>query len=235
MKIFITGISSGIGYGLAREYLINGHSVYGISRRDHAKLKKFEHFNFLSQDITQFGEIRQNLRKFLENLRKLDLVVLNAGTLPPINDLKDTSLQTLKDIMNVNVWANKVIIDSLFTLMEDISQVVAISSGAAVSGARGWNGYALSKATLNMLIKLYAKEFPNTHFSAIAPGIIDTSMQEYISGLPEDERFSVVQRLKSMRGTPDMPGPATAAPRLIKAFKKILQIESGKFVDIREL
>ena len=33
MKIFISGVSSGLGYGLAKVYLAMGHAVYGCSRR----------------------------------------------------------------------------------------------------------------------------------------------------------------------------------------------------------
>ena len=33
MKIFISGVSSGLGYGLAKVYLAMGHEVYGCSRR----------------------------------------------------------------------------------------------------------------------------------------------------------------------------------------------------------
>ncbi|MFW6370887.1 MAG: alcohol dehydrogenase, partial [Bacteroidota bacterium] len=99
----------------------------------------------------------------------------------------------------------------------------------------GWNAYSLSKATLNMLINLYAKEYTDTHFCALAPGIIDTEMQDYIYSLPDDNKFPVVQKLKSLKGTDDMPPPAKAAPSLIKAFETVKKYESGSFLDVREL
>jgi len=34
MKIFISGVSSGLGYGLAKVYLAMGEEVYGCSRRE---------------------------------------------------------------------------------------------------------------------------------------------------------------------------------------------------------
>ena len=43
--------------------------------------------------------------------------------------------------MDVNVWTNKVLIDVLFEQLDSIDQIVAISSGATGSGARGWNAY----------------------------------------------------------------------------------------------
>ena len=50
-----------------------------------------------------------------------------------------------------------------------------------------------------MLIELYAKEHAETHFISLAPGIIDTGMQDYIYTIEEEEKFPVVQKLKSLK------------------------------------
>jgi len=112
---------------------------------------------FLVRDVRRFRETETNLISFLNNLKIIDLVILNAGMPREIKDLKDTSLEEIHLVMEVNVWANKIIIDTLLSTHKEIGQLVAVSSGASVSGARGWNAYSLSKATLNMLIRLYAK------------------------------------------------------------------------------
>ena len=223
MNIFITGTSSGIGFGLARKYLQRGAHVYGLSRTINTK------------DLINTDEVQINLRVFLNPLEMLDLVVLNAGMLPVINDMKDTDLDDIRTVMKINVWANKVILDTLYETISDIQQVVAISSGASISGARGWNVYAISKAALNMLIRLYSREKPDTHYTALAPGIVNTNMQEYISKLPEDHRFPVVQKLKEMRAQNEMRDPSDAAENLIRGIMHVLQFESGSYVDIRDM
>jgi benzil reductase ((S)-benzoin forming) len=235
MKILITGTSSGLGFGLAKYYLNEGHTVYGISRRSNEDLKQFENFSFLPQDISNFVGLEKNVAIFLKNAGKLDLVILNAGKLNEIKDMKDTSLEEIEEVMNVNVWANKLIIDALFTHIEDIKQVVAISSGASVSGSRGWNAYSLSKATLNMLIKLYANERSGTHFCALAPGLIDTDMQEYVSGLPEKTDFPTITRLKEVRESGKMPTIKEAANLNAHAIEKARDHQSGSFLDIRNM
>jgi NAD(P)-dependent dehydrogenase (short-subunit alcohol dehydrogenase family) len=235
MNVFITGTSSGLGFGLAKYYLRAGHQVYGISRKMNETLNSYSGFHFLVQDITRFSELETNLFSFLKDVQVLDLVILNAGILNEIKDLKDTSLHEIKKVMDVNVWANKILIETLFHQVAEIKQVVAVSSGAAVSGARGWNAYSLSKATLNMLINLYAKEFTGTHFCALAPGLVDTGMQEYIFSLEDDEKFPVVQRLKEAKGTEKMPKPDEAARVFAKAVKSAKNHESGTFLDVRKL
>jgi benzil reductase ((S)-benzoin forming) len=235
MNILITGTSSGVGYGLAHYYLEKGQVVYGISRSHNEALEEFSNFHFLSQDLVKYDEIAGSLDGFLGGVQHLDLVILNAGVVSKINDMNDTSLEEIRRVMDINVWSNKVLIDALFDTVPEIVQAVAISSGAAVSGSRGWNAYSLSKATLNMLIELYANERTGTHFSSLAPGIIDTGMQDYIYTIEEEEKFPVVQKLKSMKGTDKMPTPEKATPGIADAISRLKEFTSGSFQDVRDI
>ena len=234
-SILITGVSSGLGLGLAQFYLQQGSHVYAINRNCPDVLKAYDNFHFTACDLTDEGAVVSSLEKLLSTVKQLDLVVLNAGILNELKDLRDTPLEEIKQVMEINTWANKTIIDSLDRLATQIKQIVAISSGASISGNRGWNAYGLSKAALNMLIKLYAEELPHIHFSAVAPGLIDTVMQDYICGLKEGGKFQVVDRLKSCRGTELMPTPDQLAPKLDQGFQKVLQLPSGEYTDIRHL
>ncbi len=235
MKILITGTSSGLGFGLAKYYLQHNHTVYGISRRLNKDLEKFSNFSFLPKDLADFEETERNIAEFLKDTNSLDLVILNAGILNEIKDMKDTGINEIKKVMDVNVWSNKVIIDILFSELKSIRQIVAISSGASVSGARGWNAYSLSKATLNMLINLYANEQPQTHFCALAPGLINTGMQEYISGVSEELDFPTIERLKKVRASGKMPTIEEAAKTNALAIQEVVKYDSGSFIDARKL
>ncbi|MBT5707324.1 MAG: SDR family NAD(P)-dependent oxidoreductase, partial [Verrucomicrobia bacterium] len=116
-----------------------------------------------------------------------------------------------------------------------IAQVVAVSSGASVNGNRGWGGYSISKAALNMLVKLYASERQDIHFCALAPGLVDTDMQEHIRTLPDDTPFPSVARLKEASGTDAMPDPQTAGRSFLETVDRLPGlIESGSFADIRK-
>src|SRR5690554_3415069 len=102
MNILITGTSSGLGYGLAKHYLEQGHTVYGISRKQNETLKAYNNFRFLFQDLTRFVEVETNLVSFLNGLEELDLVILNAGVLKEIKDLGETSLDEIREVMDIN-------------------------------------------------------------------------------------------------------------------------------------
>ena len=234
-RILITGVSSGVGFGLAQEYLNQAQIVYGVSRRTPEDLMEYQDFHFAELDLTNYEKVGSTIGMLLDDAPEIDVVVLNAGILSPIQDMTATPLDELKRAMEVNVWTNKVLLDWLLQSGKAIKQVITISSGAAVNGHRGWNGYSISKAALNMLTQLYAAERPDIHFTALAPGLIDTDMQAYMSGLPHDDRFPSVNFLREARGTEAMPSPEKAAPMLIKAFSVVKQEKSGGFFDVREL
>ena len=223
--VCITGVSSGLGHGLAKVLLDDGAKVYGCSRRtpDDLILKGL---HFESLDLSDEKNGSNAFEKLIEPVDHFDLVILNAGKLGQIRDMKEVSLDDLRETMEINVWSNKWILDALHKNTRRIDQVVAISSGASTSGSRGWNGYSLSKAALNMLIKLYAGEQPDTHYTSLAPGLIDTAMQDYLTNLPEDPRFAPLEILKAAKGTDTMPDGESCARKLIEAFPRLKDLES---------
>lgn len=229
----ITGNSSGLGLGLSHALLERDYRVYGCSRRGCAALA--DRVVDVPCDLADLDAIAPALEQLLAGVERLDLVVLNAGILGEIEDMSRVSVEQLRAIMDVNVWANKVILDWLLESGIDVAQIVAISSGAAVLGNRGWGGYALSKAALNMLCRLYAHEFPDSHVSAIAPGLIDTRIIDTLCDQPDTERFPALERINAARGTEALLSPGAAAERILDSLPALREFESGSFVDLRQI
>jgi NAD(P)-dependent dehydrogenase (short-subunit alcohol dehydrogenase family) len=228
---FITGTSSGLGRGLAQALGERGWSVFGCSRRG----CDLPGLHDAVVDLTDHAGVPAALDGLLGAAESLDLVVLNAGMLGRIRDLSDTRLDEAKGVMETNLWANKTVMDWLHAWGRPIAQIVMISSGAAVLGNRGWGSYALSKAALNMLARLYAHEFATSHVCALAPGIIDTAMMDYLCGPADAERFPALKRLRKARSSALMPGPAQAAQQLISVLPQLRERPSGSFIDIRKI
>ena len=235
-NILITGNSSGLGLGLSHAWLARGACVYGLSRRgcplQHADLHD------VRLDLNDHQKIAPALDQLLDGVTDLERVVLNAGVLGNIQLLSNTALPEIYEVMDINVWSNKLILDWLLAQRVSIRQIVMISSGAAISGSKGWGAYALSKAALNMLTRLYAHEFEDSQLIALAPGLVDTAMQEFLSD-PEqvDVRdFPTIQRLRDARGTAAMPNPDQAAEEIIERLPDIgRNYPTGSFVDLRDL
>lgn len=232
--ILITGVSSGLGYGLATVYLEQGATVYGCSRRVPHDLIA-QGLMFKRMDFADAEHSEALFSEWLRSVTNFDIVILNAGKLGQLRDMQLAPLSDVRETMEINVWANKWILDVLLAGARPVRQVVAISSGASQSGSRGWNGYSISKVALNMLIRLYAAECPATHLIALAPGLVDTGMQDYLTALPEDHRYQALSVLKAAKGTAQMPDGETCARRLMDIFPQLLQLDSGSYADIREL
>ena len=134
------------------------------------------------------------------------------------------------------MWANKHLLDELLSGQRVVKQVVAISSGASVNGNRGWGAYAMSKAALNMLILLFAREHEDVHFTSLAPGLVDTPMVQYLCALPDDAKFLSLENIRGKQGTESMPKPAALAPRLAQAIAQLpAKYDSGAYCDIRDM
>ena len=236
VNVLITGISSGLGEGLAHAALRAGANVWGISRRPPDKSFSVyrERLRFLSADLSDAENASAAVENWVADAGKWDQVWLNAGILPPIADLRATSLSILKATFEVNVFANHWLL-SLLEGRAQIEQVVAISSGASISGHRGWNAYGISKAALNMWVQSFAAELPKTHFTALAPGLVDSEMQDYLTALAVDERYPTIERLKAAKGTEQMPDGVEVGLRLWDVAPKLVeQVASGSYVDIRK-
>ncbi|RFF31211.1 SDR family NAD(P)-dependent oxidoreductase [Wenzhouxiangella sediminis] len=237
MNVFITGNSSGLGLGLTEALLDRDAIVWGMSRRGCPLAEhQDDGIRDRKQDIGNLNHLEEGLDRLLSDCLRLDLVVLNAGMLGRIQEIAHTDVHDLEHMMRVNVWANKMILDWFIERQIPIDQVVAISSGAAVNMNYGWGGYSLSKAALNNLIKLYAPEMPDTHLISLAPGLVETGMQDYIRDEVDSEEFPSVQKLKEARGTENMPKPREAADRILDLLDDLRENhESGDFVDLRNL
>ncbi len=226
-NILITGCSSGLGLALTNLYLEKGYKVFGISR-NRPKIEN-NNFFFKAFDLSKIDEIKKELTPFIKEINKLDTVFLNAGMLGEIKEITKLSTKEIQEVLNLNLFANKELLDILATI--NVDTIVGISSGASKKGSKGWGSYSLSKSSLNMLLNLYAKEMLNTKLFAIAPGVIETPMTDYIRFDIDDEIFTSAKILKNG----EIQKPSEAAERLFQILERKNEFESGSFFDVRKI
>lgn len=226
-NILITGCSSGLGLGLTHLYLEKGYRVFGISKTK----PDIQNTNFIFKacDLSKTSNIKKELTTYLQTTEEFDTVYLNAGMLGVIKEMTQLQLSDLKETLELNVYANKELLDILSTLK--VSNIIAISSGAAINGSKGWGPYSLSKASLNMLINLYSKEMLDTKLLAVAPGVIETPMTDYIRYEVDDTIYTSAKVLKQAQ----IQSPVQAAKRLDMVVQRINEFESGSFIDVRNI
>lgn len=226
-NILITGCSSGLGLALTNYYLDNGFTVYGISRSK-AKILN-DNFHFKLFDLLEIEKIEDNLTPFIDKIEEIETVYLNAGTLGSIKEMANLTIDEIKEVLDINVFANKQILDIL--AKSKVNNIIALSSGAAIRGSKGWGAYSLSKASLNMLINLYSKEMLNTKLLAVAPGVIETPMTDIIRFEVDDKIFTSAKVLKEG----EIQHAHDAAIRVAETVERIEEFESGSFIDVRNI
>ncbi len=228
MRLFITGVGSGLGKALTETALRRGYEVYALSRHLPEELKgKVE---FVRCDLRELERVEGCVRSLLEGVDSLELVILNAGILGEFGDMREVPLCRFREVMDVNVWANKVILDTLMGMGIKVEQVIGISSGASVNCNRGWNAYSISKASLNCLLKLYAREMEDTHIIALAPGLVLTPMLEEVMRQDTDRYPSVKRIIESPKRTPE-----ETAELIFEVLPRLREFESGSYVDLRKM
>ena len=226
-NILITGCSSGLGLALSHYYLEKGFKVYGISRNK----PEINNPNFIhkSYDLSQISKIKDELSSFINDISQIQTAFLNAGMLGKIKILEELSTQEMQEVYNLNVYANKELLDIL--KHTKVKNILAISSGASLTGYKGWGSYSLSKAAINMLINLYSNEMPNSKLLAVAPGVIKTPMTDYIRFEIDSEIFTSAKKLSE--GI--VQTPQETAIKIDTLINRIDEFESGIYVDVRKI
>jgi alcohol dehydrogenase len=221
-KVLITGTTSGLGASLLKVYNEQGYSVQSIDRKD-CDFKKLD-------QVQQAVDSCIKVDRFIDITNNYKYVFLNAGILGELLPVKDISLYDYQEVFNVNVWANKLIIDELLKT-KAVKNIICISSGAASKGYYGWSLYCATKAAIKQLMSCYAIENPEVNFLSLAPGLVKTKMQDEIQQYDEKDIPSV-KKFKDAYDT--MQTPDECAEKIYKNLDSILN-QKQDFFDLRNL
>lgn len=190
--IIVTGGSRGIGAAivslLAKE---NYNIVLNYNKSEEIAKKMQEEFTNLGKtveifkaDVSKREEVKKLVDFTIKKFGKIDVLINNAG-------ISQTKLFT--DITDED-WNNMLNIDlnSVFYASQEVAKhmihekegcIINISSIWGMIGASCEVHYSVAKAGVDAMTKSLAKELgpSNIRVNSIAPGIIDTDMNKYLS------------------------------------------------------
>ncbi len=184
---YITGTGSGLGNAIAQAVLMRGNTkVFGLSRH-----QTISHPNYVHH-IIDLSDLEQTKKFKFEPFNKNDQVVLinNAGSLGKIGFVGNVDDETIIETYNLNCISPHILMGKFiaeYSGWECKKVVINVSSGAATTPYDGWGIYCASKSALEMLTLCVAKEqeliLNNIKFFSVAPGVMDTAMQEQIRNI----------------------------------------------------
>lgn len=193
----ITGASKGIGEAIAH-YFANSGAAVVINSRKQEELDKVA-ASIQAQGGKCIGiagntgdaeACRILIEKTIEVFGGIDILVNNAASNPVFGPVVDSESWAFDKIMNVNVKAPFELGKLAYPIMKARGggSVINISSIAGITPDPGLGLYSVSKAALNMLTKVTAKEWgkDGIRVNAICPGLIKTKFSE---ALWQDEKW----------------------------------------------
>lgn len=213
---FITGGGSGIGLGIARQFIHSGAKVV-ITGRNLEKLQEArnelgENCFVIQNDITDKNSHPALIRQIENEIGPIEILVNNAGMHSKVSSLRAED-ETFQKVIDINL-------NSVFALSREVfkkmvprgkGSVINISSMSALYGLPSIAAYSSSKTALLGLTRSLASEFSysGVRINSIAPGFIESEMLNNVMKRDPERKQKVLERTPMRRlGTPDEIGHA---------------------------
>jgi NAD(P)-dependent dehydrogenase (short-subunit alcohol dehydrogenase family) len=223
--------------------LDKGMRVFGVSRTIPQDLLRNSNFHHVQVDLSDSKAASERLADYFIRQQQLDRVAylfLNAGVFgSQVQKVSDISLPDIKNVVDINLWTNKVVLDVFFRSGVPIETCCVSASVAGVRARAGMGSYAISKAALNMMMRLYALENPSTFFAVLGLCSLKTGLFERILYPPVSEGEFPDVALLQQRAHVDgyLVSPQQRAGDIFTVLNGPLRqhLISGEFTDMRGL
>ena len=185
----ITGAGSGIGAEtaiiLAKEKyhtIITGKSISSLEKTEKIIVGNGGSCTLVKLDMNDFIGIDKLGLEIFKRWKKLDILISNAAILGTLGPIHHQSNDEFIQVLNVNLVSNHRLIRSIEPLLKNSPQPKAyfMSSTVANEPRPFWGAYAISKASLQHMVKIWSKENQNNNLSIsiINPGKTNTKMRK---------------------------------------------------------
>ena len=190
--ILVTGGSNGIGADIVQTLAEDGNHVILNYNKSEQEAKKIQAdlkekniiIDIYKADVSNHIEVTKMINFCIDKYHKIDVLINNAGI---------SQIKLFTDITDID-W-NTVIQTNLtsafYTIKDTLPSMIHNKSGLIINISSIWGQigascevhYSVSKAGLDAMTKSLAKELgpSNIRVNSIAPGIIDTKMNEHLS------------------------------------------------------
>jgi 3-oxoacyl-[acyl-carrier protein] reductase len=199
-NIFVTGISNGLGYNIAKVLLSNKYNVYGIYRKEtkqlqSLKVKYSENLKTMVFDLSNTVVIKKEIfKEFIPTNIPIHGFVNNAAI--AYDDLiSNLNMDSLNEMYNVNVFSPFMIVKEVIRktlLHKNQCSIIHISSISAHTGYKGLSMYASTKGALEAFSKNTAREWGKHKIrsNTIVCGFMETNMSAALSNEQKERIYN---------------------------------------------
>jgi serine 3-dehydrogenase len=178
--ILITGATAGFGEAAARKFVAGGWRAIGTGRRgDRLKALQDElddEFLPLEVDMRDIAAV-ESLAKLSAPWNEVDLLLNNAGLVPPTDPMPETDWERIATAIDTNITGLVALTRALLPkLVERKGQVINLSSVAATYPYKGGAVYAGTKAFVRQFSLDLRCDLAGTgvRVTSVEPGMAET-------------------------------------------------------------
>jgi sepiapterin reductase len=229
MLTILTGTTRGLGAAMAAQLAARGESLVTLSRKTSSALAEIASANGttliqIEVDLANSPAVKTAASQLIPLLKGHSLVRLihNAGVVTPIAQSQHlTNLDVINDAFHVNITSAIFLTAHVLSHTPEAKdrRVMLISSGAGRNVSSGWAVYCATKAAMDRYAEAAQLDQGNrARIVSMAPGVIDTPMQETIRATSKDDLPSL-ERFIGFKENKQLADPAAVAQRLLKALE----------------
>ena len=232
--VILTGASRGLGQGVAAQYLARGAFVLGLARHHASALKACDTLEQWPVDLSDPLPVAARLGAWLAEFesragrppRQVRLIH-NAAMITEPGDIAGSDPAALAQSLRIGLEAPVALTAAFLRATAHWSdadrRVLFVSSGLGRRPLAGAAAYCAQKAGLDHFARALALEEQarpgGVRVASVAPGIIDTDMQQQLRGA-DPRRFPERARFDEFHRSGALDSPATAAAKLIALLER---------------
>ncbi|WPB59174.1 SDR family NAD(P)-dependent oxidoreductase [Xylophilus sp. GOD-11R] len=207
----VTGASRGLGQAIARQLLTAGNTVLCISRSADPALEAHAasagaDFHAWQADLTDAAPVAARLVQWLQSCDEAHhtgaTLINNAALLPAVVPLRDAAAADTIAALRVGLEAPMLLTSAFLSATrtwQSPRKVLNISSGLGRRPMASQSAYCALKAGMDMFTRCAALDEAlqphGARLCSLAPGVIDTGMQQHLRGsdpkaFPDVARFA---------------------------------------------
>ena len=174
-RVLVSGSSQGLGRKIVEKLSENNSIGFGFDLQE--SNKDFKGWEFLQVNVSNELEIINGFKQIKKKIGKLEVVVANAGIVPPWRTINEIDNDEWEKVFNVNVKGVALTIKHSVELMKSSGgSIIVMGSINSLLGHSGQSLYTASKHALLGIVKCAAVDLGkyNIRVNAIGPGPIAT-------------------------------------------------------------
>jgi NAD(P)-dependent dehydrogenase (short-subunit alcohol dehydrogenase family) len=196
----IIGASRGIGLELVRQYAADGWRVIATARDD-AGRDRVQALGAQCLRVDVATPLSVTSLEWLLDGEKLDVALYVAGVMVRASANTPPTQDTFDRVMHTNVMGAMMVIPQVAPMVEEAGGVLACISSVmgSLQGTRSSDAalYRVSKAALNMVVRISQPAYPRARLVAMHPGWVQTEMGGANATLTTEDSVTQMRRTLS--------------------------------------